>query len=120
MYSYAGASANGVTSDPVHQPATNRRLGGLAPQAAAAAQSAGTASGTDVETIMSSGPQLISEMPLALQEPRVAAGPGQPRVLGHRFVCSSSSTSALSMQHVFPTLHDGQHGHCLPGRQYRG
>ncbi len=68
MYSYAGASANGVTSDPVHQPATNRRLGGLAPQAAAAAQSAGTASGTDVETIMSSGPQLISEMPLALQE----------------------------------------------------
>ena len=53
MYSYAGASANGVTSDPVHQPATNRRLGGLAPQAGAAAQSAGTASATDVETIIS-------------------------------------------------------------------
>ena len=35
---------------------------------------------------MSSGPQLISEMPLALQEGCIAAGPGQPRVLGHRFV----------------------------------
>jgi hypothetical protein len=27
VYSYAGASANGVTSDPVRQPATNHRLG---------------------------------------------------------------------------------------------
>ena len=27
MYSYAGASANGVTSDPVRQPATIHRLG---------------------------------------------------------------------------------------------
>jgi hypothetical protein len=45
-------------------------------QSVAAAQSAGTSSGTDVETIMSSGPQLISAMPQTPAEPGVAAGPG--------------------------------------------
>jgi PPE-repeat protein len=67
MYSYAGASSTASQVTPFTTPPQTTNPGGLGTQVAAAAQSAGTSGGTDAETILSSGPQLISGLPQALQ-----------------------------------------------------
>ena len=67
MYGYAGASATASQVSPFTSPPQTTNPGGLAGQVGAAAQSVGTSSGTDAETLMSSGPQLISSTPQALQ-----------------------------------------------------
>jgi PPE-repeat protein len=67
MYGYAGASATASQVTPFTSPPQTTNPSGLAGQAASVAQSAATSSGTDVETLMSSGPQLISSTPQALQ-----------------------------------------------------
>src|SRR5580693_9015486 len=67
MYGYAGSSATAAQVTPFTTPPQTNNPTGLTGQAGAAAQAAGTSSGTDVETLLSSGPQLISEMPPTLQ-----------------------------------------------------
>ena len=103
MYGYAGASATASQVTPFTTPPQTTNPGGLADQAAAAAQSVGTSGGTDVETIMSSGPQLISGMPQALQS---LASPQSLAALTSSTTdasSSSSSTSALSMLSTLST-----------------
>ncbi len=97
MYGYAGASATAAQVTPFTNPPHTTNPGGLAGQAAAAAQAAGTSSGTNVETLMSSGPQLISGMPQTLQS---LASPQSLAALTSTATdtsSSSSSTSSLSM-----------------------
>ena len=67
MYGYAGASATASQVTPFTAPPQTTNSSGLVSQSVAAAQSAGTSGGTDLDTIMSSGPQVISGMPQALQ-----------------------------------------------------
>jgi PPE-repeat protein len=67
MYGYAGSSATASQIAPFSPPPQTTNPSGPLGQAAAVAQSAGTSSGTDVETLMSAGPQLISNTPQALQ-----------------------------------------------------
>jgi PPE-repeat protein len=97
MYGYAGASATASQVTPFTTPPQTTNPSGLADQAAATAQAAGTSAGTDAETIMSSGPQLISGMPQALQS---LASPQSLAALTSSTTdssSSSSSTSSLSM-----------------------
>ena len=63
MYAYAGASAAATTLTPFTPPPPTTNPAGLAGQAAAVAQAAGTST----QTIMSTVPQLISAVPSALQ-----------------------------------------------------
>ena len=67
MYAYAGASAAATTLTPFTPPPPTTNPAGLAGQAAAVAQAAGTSAGTSTQTIMSTVPQLISAVPSALQ-----------------------------------------------------
>ncbi len=67
MYGYAGASATASQVNPFTTPPQTTNSSGLVSQSVAAAQSAGTSSGTDVDTLMSSGPQVISGLPQTLQ-----------------------------------------------------
>jgi PPE-repeat protein len=67
MYGYAGASSTASQVTPFTTPPQTTSPNGLATQVASTAQSAATSGATDAETIMSSGPQLISGMPQALQ-----------------------------------------------------
>jgi hypothetical protein len=64
-------------------------------QSVAAAQSAGTSGGTDLDTIISSGPQVISGMPQALQS--LASPQALASVASTVTDSSTSSTSATSI-----------------------
>jgi PPE-repeat protein len=100
MYGYAGASATASQMTPFTTPPQTTNPGGLADQAAATAQTAGTSAGTDVETIMSSGPQLISGMPQALQSlasPQSLAALTSSTTDTASSTSSTTSTSSLSM-----------------------
>jgi PPE-repeat protein len=100
MYGYAGASATASQVTPFTTPPQTTNPGGVAGQLAAAAQSAGTSSGTDVETLMSSGPQLISSTPGALQSlsaPQTLSG------LATTATDTSSSSSATSLLNELST-----------------
>src|SRR6201996_8805123 len=93
MYGYAGASATASQVTPSPPPPQTTNPGGVAAQAAAVTQAAGTSAGTDAETMMSSGPQLISGMPQALQS---LASPQSLAALTSSTTDSSSSTSSTS------------------------
>jgi PPE-repeat protein len=94
MYGYAGASSSASQVTPFTSPPQTTNPGGLATQVAATAQSAGTAVGTDAETIMSAGPQLISGMPQALQS---LSSPQTLSAVASTATDSSSSSSSSSM-----------------------
>jgi PPE-repeat protein len=94
MYGYAGASSSASQVTPFTSPPQTTNPGGLATQVAATAQSAGTAGGTDAETIMSAGPQLISGMPQALQS---LSSPQTLSAVASTATDSSSSSSSSSM-----------------------
>jgi PPE-repeat protein len=99
MYGYAGASATATQITAFTTPPQTTNPGGLGTQTVAAAQSAGTSGGTDAETIMSSGPQLISGMPQALQSlssPQALSGVTSTAP-------DTSSTSALSTLNTLST-----------------
>ena len=102
MYGYAGDSATASQVTPFTTPPQTTNPGGLAAQAAAVTQAAGTSGGTDVQTIMSSGPQLISGMPQALQS---LASPQSLASLTATTTdtSSSSSSSSLSMLNSLST-----------------
>ena len=97
MYGYAGTSSTASQMTPFTTPPQTTNPSGLAGQVAAAAQSAGTSSGTDVETIMSSGPQLISGTPQALQSLSAPQTLSSLASTATGSSGSSGSTSALSM-----------------------
>lgn len=101
MYGYAGASATSTQVSPFTSPPQTTNPGGLASQVAAAAQSVGTSSGTDVETVMASGPQLISSTPQALQSlssPQALSGLATTAT-----GTSSSSSSSMSLLNELST-----------------
>jgi PPE-repeat protein len=101
MYGYAGASATASQVAPFTTPPQTTNPTGLTGQAGAAAQAAGTSSGTDVETLLSSGPQLISGMPQALQS---LASPQSLAALTSSTTDSSSSSSSTSALSMLSTL----------------
>jgi PPE-repeat protein len=103
MYGYAGASATAAQVTPFTTPPQTTNPTGLTGQAGAAAQAAGTSSGTDVETLLSSGPQLISGMPQALQSLASPQGLESVASSATDSSSSSSSTSALSMLSTLST-----------------
>ena len=103
IYGYASASATASQVTPFTTPPQTTNPSGLAGQVSAAAQSGGTSSGTDIETIMSSGPQLISGTPQALQS---LSSPQTLGALASTATGSSgspSSTSSLSMLNELST-----------------
>jgi PPE-repeat protein len=100
MYGYAGASSTASQVTPFTTPPQTTNSSGLVGQSAAAAQSAGTSSGTDLETIMSSGPQMVSAMPQALQS---MASPQGLDSVAATATDTSSSTSATSMLNELST-----------------
>ena len=102
MYGYAGSSATAAQVTPFATPPQTTNPTGLTGQAGAVAQAAGTSGGTDVETLMSSGPQLISGMPQTLQS---LASPQGLESLASSATdsSSSSSTSSLSMLNTLST-----------------
>jgi PPE-repeat protein len=67
MYGYAGESAAASTLTPFTPAPNTTNPAGLAGQAAAVAQTGGTSAGTGVQTMVSTGPQLLSAVPTALQ-----------------------------------------------------
>jgi PPE-repeat protein len=101
MYGYAGASSTASQVTPFTTPPQTTNSSGVVSQSAAAAQSAGTSSGTDLETIMSSGPQMVSAMPQALQS--LASPQGLDSVAATTATDTSSSTSATSMLNELST-----------------
>src|ERR1700722_16109520 len=103
MYGYAGASATAAQVTPFTTPPQTTNPAGMADQAGPAAQAAGTSSGTDVETLLSSGPQLISEMPQTLQSLASPQGLESVASSATDSSSSSSSTSALSMLSTLST-----------------
>jgi PPE-repeat protein len=101
MYGYAGTSAAAAQVTPFTAPPQTTNSSGLLSQSVAVAQSAGTSAGTDVDTVMSSGPQVISGMPQALQSlasPQALAG-----VSSTATDSSTSSTSATSLMNELST-----------------
>jgi PPE-repeat protein len=94
MYGYAGASSTASQVSPFTTPPQTTNPGGLATQVATAAQSAATSGGTDAETIMSSGPQLISGMPQALQS---LSSPQALSAVASTATDTTSSSSSSSM-----------------------
>jgi PPE-repeat protein len=94
MYGYAGASAAASQVTPFSAPPQTTNSSGLVSQSAAAVESAGTSGGTDLESIMSSGPQMISGMPQALSS---LASPQGLDSVASTATGSTSSTSATSM-----------------------
>jgi PPE-repeat protein len=101
MYGYAGASATSAQVTPFTTPPQTTNSSGLVSQSVAAAQSAGTAGGTDLDTIMSSGPQVISGMPQALQS--LASPQALDSVAATATGSSTSSTSATSIMNELST-----------------
>ncbi len=67
MYGYAGESAAASTLTPFAPAPNTTNPAGLAGQAAAVAQTAGTSAGTSAQTVVSMGPQLLTTVPAALQ-----------------------------------------------------
>ncbi len=100
MYGYAGASASASQVSPFTAPPQTTNSSGPVSQSAAAAQSAGTSGGTDLETIMSSGPQVISGLPQALQ---TLASPQALDSVASTATGSTSSTSATSLLNELST-----------------
>jgi PPE-repeat protein len=100
MYGYAGASSTASQVTPFTAPPQTTNSSGLVGQSGAAVQSAGTSSGTDLETIMSSGPQMVSAMPQALQG---LASPQGLDSVASTATGTSSSTSATSMLNELST-----------------
>jgi PPE-repeat protein len=94
MYGYASASATAAQVTPFSTPPQTTNPGGLTAQAAATAQAAGTPAGTGVESLMSSGPQLISGVPQTLQS--LASPQSLSALTSTTTDSSSSSTSSLS------------------------
>ncbi|MCV7331202.1 PPE family protein [Mycobacterium cookii] len=103
MYGYAGASSTASQVTPFTTPPKTTNSSGPLSQSAAAAQSVGTASGTDVETLMSSGPQAISGMPQALQSLASPQSLDSVASTATATGTSSSSTSAMSMLNELST-----------------
>jgi PPE-repeat protein len=101
MYGYAGASATASQVNPFTMPPQTTNSSGQVSQTVAAVQSAGTSSGTDLDTIMSSGPQLISGMPQALQT--LASPQALESVAATATDSSTSSTSATSLMSELST-----------------
>ena len=101
MYGYAGASATASQVTPFTAPPQTTNSSGLMSQSVAAAQSAGTSGGTDLDTIMSSGPQVISGMPQALQS--LASPQALDGVASTATGTSTSSTSATSIMNELST-----------------
>jgi PPE-repeat protein len=101
MYGYAGASATAAQVTPFTTPPQTTNSSGLVSQSVAAAQSAGTSGGTDLDTIMSSGPQVISGMPQALQS--LASPQALDSVASTATGSSTSSTSATSIMNELST-----------------
>jgi PPE-repeat protein len=100
MYGYAGASATASQVSPFTSPPQTTNPSGPAGQVAATAQSVGTSGGTDLETLMSSGPQLISSTPQALQSlssPQALSG------LASTATDTSSSLSSTSLLNELST-----------------
>jgi PPE-repeat protein len=97
MYGYAGASSVAAQVDPFTTPPQTTNSNGLVNQSAAAAQSGGT----DPDTMMSSGPQMISSMPQALQT--LASPQALDTVASTTTDSSTSSTSATSLLNQFST-----------------
>jgi len=93
MYGYASTSATAAQVTPFSTPPQTTNPGGLAAQTAATTQAAGTSAGTDVETLMSSGPQLISGMPQTLQS---LSSPQSLAALTSTATDTTSSTSSTS------------------------
>lgn len=90
MYGYAGSSAAATRVTPFTAPPQTIDSSGQATQSLAVAQSAAATTGTDTETLMAQGPQLISTTPSALQA--LAAPTPEPSTGS-----SLSSLSSLSM-----------------------
>jgi PPE-repeat protein len=67
MYEYAGASAAASALPPFTSPPPATNPAGSAGQVAAVAHASGTSAGTGAQTIMSTGSQLLSAVPNALQ-----------------------------------------------------
>ena len=67
MYEYAGASAAASALPPFTSPPPTTNPAGLAGQVAAVAHASATTAGTGTQTIMSTGSQLLSAVPNALQ-----------------------------------------------------
>ncbi len=101
MYGYAGASATAAQVTPFTTPPQTTNSSSLPSQSVAAAQSAGTSSGTDLDTLMSSGPQVISGMPQALQA--LASPQALGSVASTATDSSTSSTSASSLMNELST-----------------
>ncbi len=101
MYGYAGASATASQVNPFTTPPQTTNSSGLVSQSVAAVQSAGTSSGTDLDTIMSSGPQVISGLPQALQT--LASPQALDSVASTATDSSTSSTSATSLLNELST-----------------
>ncbi len=101
MYGYAGASATASPGNRFTAPPQTTNSSGLMSQSVAATQSAGTSGGTDLDTIMSSGPQVISGMPQALQS--LASPQALDSVASTATDSSTSSTSATSIMNELST-----------------
>jgi PPE-repeat protein len=67
MYEYAGASAAASALPPFTPPPSTANPAGVAGQVAAVAYASATSAGTGTQTIMSTGSQLLSGVPTALQ-----------------------------------------------------
>jgi PPE-repeat protein len=67
MYEYAGASAAASALPPFTSPPPTTNPAGVAGQVAAVAHASATSAGTGTQTIMSTGSQLLSAVPNALQ-----------------------------------------------------
>jgi PPE-repeat protein len=67
MYEYAGASAAASALPPFTSPPSTTNAAGAAGQVAAVAHASATSAGTATQTIMSTGSQLLSAVPNALQ-----------------------------------------------------
>lgn len=93
MYGYAGASAAATQVTPFSSPPQTTDPSGQVSQAFSAAHSAASTAGTDTETLMSQGPQLISTTPSALQ----ALATPTPDPSTGASASSLSSLSSLSM-----------------------
>jgi PPE-repeat protein len=101
MYGYAGASATASQVNPFTTPPQTTNSSGPVSQSIATAQSAGTSSGTDLDTLMSSGPQVISGLPQALQS--LASPQALDSVTATATDSSTSSTSATSLMNELST-----------------
>jgi PPE-repeat protein len=90
MYEYAGASAAASALPPFTSPPPTTNPAGVAGQVCAVAHAAATSAGTGTQTIMSTGSQLLSAVPTALQ------GLALPQAAAPSLSSLSQSLSLLS------------------------